>query len=103
EPSDTKRVVATTATKTTADGRTASGTSQSIAPSPVATPLPPRKPRKTDQQLPTTAATTGPPAATTPPTITASTPFTTSPTRVRIAGALPAVRRTFVAPIVPLP
>jgi hypothetical protein len=48
---------ATTATNTGSAASVASGTVRSRAPSPVATPLPPRKPRKIDQQLPTTAAT----------------------------------------------
>jgi hypothetical protein len=42
-------------------------------------------------------------AATAPPATTATAPFTTSPSSVRIAGVLPAVRKTFVAPMVPLP
>src|SRR2546426_7279075 len=57
EPSDTQRKLTVTASQTAAAGSTASGTSRRRAPSPVATPLPPRKPRKTDQQLPMTAAT----------------------------------------------
>src|ERR1051326_6369735 len=75
EPSDTKRVVATTATKTIADGRIAHGPRRKrSAPRPVATPLPPRNFRKTDQQLPATAAA----AATAPPTTTS--PATYAPT-----------------------
>ncbi len=59
---------------TTIAGATASGTSASNAPNPVATPLPPRKRRKTDQQLPTTAATAqgaAAPPLTSPPSQTA--------------------------------
>src|SRR3989454_6119278 len=57
EPSDTQRKLIVTASQTAAAGTTAPGTSRRSAPSPVATPLPPRKPRKADQQLPMTAAT----------------------------------------------
>src|SRR5262245_10139371 len=57
EPSDTYRKLMVTASHTSAAGSTASGTIFSSAPRPVATPLPPRKPRNTDQQLPMTAAT----------------------------------------------
>src|SRR5438132_444823 len=57
EPRETKRVVTTTTRNTGSATRVASGASLSSAPRPVATPLPPRKRRNTDQQLPTTAAT----------------------------------------------
>src|SRR5256886_4208399 len=57
EPSETYRKLSVITSHTSAAGSTAHGTIQRSAPSPVATPLPPRKPRKTDQQLPMTAAT----------------------------------------------
>src|SRR5262249_34966801 len=57
EPSETNRVVITTTRNTGNAASVASGTRRNSAPSPVATPLPPRKPRKMDQQLPATAAT----------------------------------------------
>src|SRR6266850_1033459 len=57
EPSETYRKLTVTSSHTRAAGNTASGTTLRRAPSPVATPLPPRKPRKTDQQLPMTTAT----------------------------------------------
>src|SRR3972149_6447244 len=57
EPSDTYRKLSVTTSHTGIAGSTASGTTERSAPSPVATPLPPRKSRNTDQQLPATAAT----------------------------------------------
>src|SRR5438445_6516 len=57
EPSETYRKLSVTSSHTSAAGSTASGTIRRNAPRPVATPLPPRNPRKTDQQLPMTAAT----------------------------------------------
>src|SRR5438093_1411634 len=58
EPSETYRKLTVTTSHTRAAGNTASGgTTLKRAPRPVATPLPPRNPRKTDQQLPMTTAT----------------------------------------------
>src|SRR5437867_1453255 len=57
DASDVYRNVAAIAIQTRTAGSVGTGTSRSMAPKPVATPFPPRNPRNTDQQLPTTAAT----------------------------------------------
>src|SRR5437762_10344672 len=108
EPSETYRKLSVITSHTSAAGSTAHGTIQRSAPSPVATPLPPQKPRKTDQQLPMTAATAE--AAMTPvsgpdglapsaaPVTPARKPFAISPPSVKIAGRRPADRSTYDAP-----
>src|SRR5690349_24772923 len=91
-----------------AAGATAHGTRARNAPSPVATPLPPRKRRNTGQQLPATAATAPAEAAhgaepNARAALIARYPFAMSPSRVTTAGPTPSVRSTLVAPMVPLP
>ena len=62
DASETNRNEATRQPHTTAAGMSAQGVMRRNAPRPVATPLPPRNPRKTGQQLPTTARTAAAPA-----------------------------------------
>src|SRR5438876_8364178 len=106
EASDTYLKVVVTTSHTRAAGTTAHGTRARNAPRPVATPLPPRKPRKIDQQLPRMAATAeaaaarSSEAATMAPSATAPAPLATSPDSVSRAGQRPAVRNTLVAPMV---
>src|SRR3712207_8899690 len=79
-----------------------------VVPAPVATALPPLKPKNTDQQAPitaasATAATTHPLSVTARASTTGTNPLSMSPSMVRAAGHLPALRRTLAMPMFPLP
>src|SRR3970282_1148478 len=74
----------------------------------VATPFPPRNLRKTGYKWPRNAASATPAtrasdAPTIRPRATGAHPFSMSRARVRAAAPLPTARRTFVAPMFPLP
>src|SRR3989304_3235841 len=93
----------TPATRNATFGRRAKRT-----PRKVATPFPPRNLRKTGYKWPRNAASATPAtwASDAPkirPRATGAHPFSMSRARARAAAPLPAARRTFVAPIFPLP
>lgn len=108
EPSDTYRVNKTMLTKMTPAHSNAIGASTRKAPTPVATPLPPRNPSHTGKTWPTiTAIAAAVNIHSSPLTLaainTAAAPFNASSTSVKIPAALPARRETFVAPVPPDP
>jgi hypothetical protein len=103
-----ERVPATTATKTATTASTASGHRTENPPTAVATPLPPRNPNQTGKTWPSTAAHAAAPSqsgsyVTACIRSTASVPFPTSRSIVRVASRFPDVRSTFVAPALPEP
>ena len=107
-PKDVYRLRSTTAHQNAKSANPTTGASAIVVPAPVATALPPLKPRKTGQQCPTTAANAT--AATTHSFSvrkrarkTGANPFSMSPAIVITAGHVPTVRRTLAIPMFPLP
>ena len=107
-PALTKRVSHMQKIATAATPSPASGSSTAMTPKLVATPLPPRNPRKGLKLCPTTAATphsaaTGSSRCRARAMTTASTPLRMSKIATASAGPLPSERSTLVAPLLPLP
>ena len=108
EPSETYRVAATTRTKTPTMTRTAQGERTANDPTAVATPFPPRNPKKSGKTWPRIAATAAAPSqrgsyVTVRIRRTAATPFRMSSAATVRASGFPDVRRTFVPPALPEP
>ena len=108
EPSETYRVAAVTPAKTISAPAVARGAMGRNAPAPVAAPLPPRKRSQIGCMWPSTATTAATLGNTNPPTVSRAThvaadPFAKSRTKAMTPAPLPTLRRTLVAPTLPLP